>query len=199
MQPILAKWWESGVAEKEFGKRYLIPSDKHPQRKTDPAEIRKWINKRLRGKLEGSRMYDGTGQVIDMRSPYQRCLTTPRLSLVHGGLEEDERRYFFGLHANSTAGEYYCDFVNFAEQARMRAVLDQWLGSPNQTNLLSGEHIRKNPPAELEMAFGEQGQVAHVVFELEFPPVEEVQIPKDGYRLQICAQRGLSLGAWGCG
>lgn len=194
MKPILEAWKEKSADIHEFGNRYIVPNAKHLQRKTSPVEIRNWINERLRKQLADERMHDGTGSVIGMRSPYQRCLATPRLSLLHGGFEEDEHRYFFGKTANSTAGEYYCDFVNVGEQARMRSILDRWLGGCNQA-AVDGEMNSNNPAANHELAFGAQGQIAHLVLELVFPPVPEELLTVDGYSLHFFAQCGFSLGA----
>ena len=186
--------WRKQDSEEVYQERYLIPNDKNKHRRTDSKEIEAWINTHLRGRLRDERMHDGTGKVIGTRSPYHRCLSTFRLSLPHVGFESDELRYYLGLTPNTTAGEYYCDFRNSAEQARMRGLIDQWLGNVMPVNLYSSLSS-KNPPAKHEVTFGTTGQVAHVVLEIDVPPVPEKCIPKEGYKLQFWAKQGFSLDA----
>lgn len=191
MKPLLDEWKKKD-SEQTYSKRYLIPHDKHQQRRTDFKALERWINTRFRKPLQDNRMHDGQGNVIHPRTPYRRCLSTPRQSLLHAGFETDEFRYFFGLTPSSTAGEFYCDFVNDAEQQRMRNMMDQWLGTVLPSELCDDLDLQ-NPSAGTTAVFGEKGQIAHVVFTLYIPPVPEEYIPGEGYQLQFWARLGFSL------
>ena len=155
-------------------------------------ELKKWINKRLKGQLEDNRMHDGQGNVIRPRDPYHRCLSTAKQSLFHAGFETDELRYFFGYPPSSTAGEFYCDFVNASEQQRMRNIIDQWLGTILPSELCEDLALQ-NPSAGTTAVFGAEGQITHVILTLDIPPVPEGYIPDEGYQLQFWARLGFSL------
>lgn len=186
--------WKKTDSEQAYSGRYLIPHDKNPQRRMDCEELKKWINKRLKGQLEDNRMHDGQGNVVHPRAPYHRCLSTAKQSLIHAGFETDEFRYFFGFPPYSTAGEFYCDFLNDSEQQRMRNIIDQWLGTILPSELCEDLAL-ENPSAGTTVAFGEEGQIAHVVLSLDIPPVPEECIPDEGYQLQFWARLGFSLDA----
>ena len=186
--------WKKTDSEQAYSGRYLIPHDKNPQRRIDCEELKKWINKRLKGQLEDNRMHDGQGNVVHPRAPYRRCLSTAKQSLVHAGFEADEFRYFFGFPPSSTAGEFYCDFVNDSEQQRMRNIIDQWLGTILPSELCEDLAL-ENPSAGTTAVFGAEGQIAHVVLTLVIPPVPEECIPDEGYQMQFGARLGFSLDA----
>lgn len=193
MKPILDHWKQQD-SETAYLTRYLIPHEKFSQRKFNYKRLEIWINKRLRKQLQDNRMHDGNGNILHPRTPYRRCLATTRNSLEYAGFDPDEFRYFFGLIPSSTAGEFYCDFVNAAEQLRMRSFMDQWLGTPMPAELYDTLD-QNNPPAETEISFGAKDQIAHIVLTLTISPVPEDRIPKDGYQLQFWAKLGFSLGA----
>ena len=184
--------WKKTDSEQAYSERHLIPHDKNPQRRMNCEELKKWINKRLKGQLEDNRMHDGQGNVIRPRDPYHRCLSTAKQSLFHAGFETDELRYFFGYPPSSTAGEFYCDFVNASEQQRMRNIIDQWLGTILPSELCEDLELQ-NPSAGTTAVFGAEGQITHVVLTLDIPPVPEGYIPDQGYQLQFWARLGFSL------
>lgn len=190
----LIEAWKKADGEEKYAGRYLIPHDKNSQRRMDCKEIEKWINERLREQLKDNRLVDGQGNAVHPRTPYRRCLSTTQQSLFYAGFEADEFRYFFGLPPISTAGEFYCDFVNAAEQQRMRSMTDQWLGTSLPYELC-GDLELKNPSAGTTAVFGEEGQIAHVVLTLDIPSVPEEHIPTGGYQLQFQTRLGFSLSA----
>lgn len=193
IKPLLEEW-RALETESTYPTRYLIPHDKNRQRKANFKEVEAWINQRLRKQLEDKRMHDGHGDVIPTRSPYRRCLSTPRLSLQFAHFEPDEIRYFFGLSTNSVAGEYYCDFVNQGEQQRMRSLLDRWLGSPVASPLCDTLNWQ-NPRANSEANFGASGTIAEIVLIIHIPPVPEELLPDAGYEILFFARQGFSLDA----
>ena len=193
MRPLIEAWKRADGKEK-YAERYLIPHDKNSQRRTDCKEIEKWINERLREQLKDNRMFDGQGNAVHPRTPYRRCLSTTHQSLFYVGFEADEFRYFFGLPPISTAGEFYCDFVNAAEQQRMRSMTDQWLGTILPSELCEDLRL-KNPSAGTTAMFGAEGQIARVVLTLDIPPVPEEHIPIGGYQLRFQTRLGFSLSA----
>lgn len=193
LQPLMQEWKEQ-MPEEEFATRYLLAHDKNEQRRSDPKDLEKWINEYLKPRLKDKRMYDGQVNEIRNRLPYRRCLSTAKQSLFHAGFEEDELRYFLGLSASSTAGEFYCDFVNSGEMQRMRGILDRWLGSPKHTETCNVWAMR-NPAAGTEVAFGEESKTTCVLLEIDIPVVPDGTIPENGYEVLFWANRGLFLSA----
>lgn len=197
LQPLLDAWRERESPER-YQTRYLLPSQKGSQRKTDFRLLEQWINSNFSKEFADTRFCDGKGKTIEKSSrtaSYHKMLKTVELALLHEEIEADEYNWYFGRAPKSVAAEYYADFANVSEQRHIAAFLDARLPTVSK-----GEHVLQsadvqNPSNGTLWEVSSPGQVAQVLLTLHLPPVPEAYLPEQDYAIQLSCRCGLSIDA----